>query len=200
MVVRDSEQSHFSSQSRWPWFIKFLHGLFALLVTFQIVTGLLGWFLGAFPLFHWHTRCGRVLIVLLALQWIWLVSFPKGRVMLSHFFPLGPVAFKSVLRDIVELQHGRLPDSGVRSGLPSLMHGLFLLSVTIVASAGLTLFGILKGWWSGISPLTLLKVLRWGGLMVATQWIGHVGMALMHAFAGRPLWAIFSLSRADKSL
>jgi len=176
---------------------KLLHFLLLSTVTFQMITGLMGWLYGWFP-FEWHIIVGQILIVVLLLQWGWLMLSRSGRITLCYLFPLNPVGLRAIGQDIRGLSQGILPPSGPRAGLPGLVHGIFLLSVTLVAAAGLTLLGGFRGWWSGIPFEWLLDILRWGAVAIALQWIGHVGMVFLHALTGDPLWNMFKLRVANK--
>ncbi|MBE7564267.1 hypothetical protein H7F10_15320 [Acidithiobacillus sp. HP-6] len=176
---------------------KLLHLLLLSTVTFQMITGLMGWLFGWFP-FEWHIIVGQVLIVVLLLQWGWLMLSRSGRITLRYLFPLNPVGLRVIVQDIRGLSQGILAPPGPRAGLPGLMHGVFLLTVTLVATAGLTLLGGFRGWWSGIPFGWLLDILRWGAVAIALQWIGHVGMVFLHVLAGDPLWNMFKLRLAHK--
>ncbi|MBU2738452.1 cytochrome b/b6 domain-containing protein [Acidithiobacillus concretivorus] len=181
----------------WPNRAKLLHLLLLSTVTFQMITGLMGWLYGWFP-FEWHIIVGQVLIVVLLLQWGWLMLSRSGRMTLRYLFPLNPAGLRAVAEDIRGLFQGVLAPPGPRAGLPGLMHGVFLLSVTLVAAAGLLLLGGFRGWWFGIPFGWLLDILRWGAVAIALQWIGHVGMVFLHALTGDPLWNMFKLRLARK--
>lgn len=176
----------------WPNGVKLIHFLLLSTVTFQMITGIIGWLFGWFP-FEWHIIVGQILIVVLLLQWGWLMLSRSGRITLCYLFPLNPVGLRAIGQDIRGLSQGILAPPGPRAGLPGLMHGIFLLSVTLVAAAGLTLLGGFRGWWSGIPFEWLLDILRWGAVAIALQWVGHVGMVFLHAIAGDPLWNMFKL-------
>jgi len=185
--------THSKMGNEWPFPAKILHVFLVAGVTFQLITGLMGWCTGRIPFFTWHTLVGRMLILVIFLQWLWLFCFAQGRSVLMYLFPVSLSGLKSVLQDVKELMHYKLADPGPRAGLPGLMHGIFLLSATLVAAAGLVLFGTFHGWWTGLPIGLLLQILRWGAVALALQWIGHVGMASLHALIGEPLWRIFNL-------
>ncbi|WP_374693370.1 cytochrome b/b6 domain-containing protein [Acidithiobacillus sp. AMEEHan] len=175
----------------WPGAARWIHLGLLLSVTFQMVTGLAGWLLGVFP-FAWHVRVGLFLVTILGLQWGWLWITLQGRRTLGYLFPWTPRGFSALAKDVVGLSRGVLAPPGPRPGLPGFMHGIFLLSVTLVALSGLTLLGEFRGWWSGVPMGTLLTTLRMGALAVAIQWLGHVGMVILHAIKGDSIWGIFS--------
>jgi hypothetical protein len=177
----------------WPMLLKWLHSILLLCITFQLVTGLSGWIAGSFPLFSWHVCVGKILIVALVMQWAWLLGNTEGRHILGYLFPFYPKGLKAVSQDIALLVHRTLPAPGVCPGLPGLMHGIFLLTSTIVAFSGVLLYGTFQNWWSVFPTVSLLVILRLGAAILAVQWLGHVGMALLHAVIGEPLWKIFYL-------
>ena len=185
------------SHDSWPNIAKMLHFFLLSAVTFQMITGLMGWLMGGFP-FFWHVMVGQILIIVLLLQWTWLLGSRTGRVTLRYLLPFNPAGIRAVFQDIAGLRRGVLAPPGPRAGLPGMMHGIFLLSVTLVAAAGLTLLGGFRGWWSGIPFQELLEILRWGAMAIALQWIGHVGMVFLHAITGDPLWNMFKIRFASK--
>lgn len=190
--------AHGRPHDNWPNIAKLLHLFLLFAVTFQMISGLIGWLLGRFP-FFWHVTVGKILIIILLLQWSWLLFSRTGRVTLRYLFPLNPAGIKAIIHDIGGLTRGILAPPGPRAGLPGMMHGIFLLSVTIVAAAGLTLLGGFRGWWTGIPFGLLLEVLRWGAIAIALQWAGHVGMVFLHALTGDPLWNMFKIRFSSKN-
>ena len=179
-----------SGGSAWPTPAKWIHLGLLLSVTFQMVTGLAGWLLGVFP-FAWHVRVGLSLIVILVSQWSWLLMSAQGRRTFGYLFPWTPKGLSAIARDVAGLLRGVLAPPGPQPGLPGFMHGVFLLSVTVVALSGLTLLGAFRGWWSGVPFAALLTILRYGALAIAAQWLGHVGMVVLHAVNGDPIWGMF---------
>lgn len=190
---------HDRTHDSWPNIAKLLHLFLLSAVSFQLITGLIGWVWGWFP-FFWHITVGQILIVVLLLQWGWLLFSRTGRITLRYLFPLNPAGLKVVVQDLLGLTRGVLAPPGPRAGLPGLMHGIFLLSVTLVAAVGLILLGGFRGWWTGISFAGLLEVLRWGGVAIALQWVGHVGMVFLHAVTGDPLWNMFKWRFSQKMM
>lgn len=191
----NTHKMHSELIQQWPVAAKWLHLALLLSVTFQMITGLSGW-IGSFFPFTWHILVGLCLMLVLGLQWGWLLMTSIGRSTLRYLFPWSPRGLRLVIMDVKGLTQGLLTSSGPRPGLPGFMHGIFLFSVTIVALTGFTLLGAFRGWWSGVPFGTLLTALRYGTLVVAAQWLGHVGMVLLHALIGDPLWEMFRLKRA----
>jgi hypothetical protein len=93
-----------------------------------MITGLMGWLYGWFP-FAWHIIVGQVLIVVLLLQWGWLMLSRSGRIALRYLYPLNPVGLRAIGQDIRGLSQGILAPPGPRAGLPGLMHGVLLHAI-----------------------------------------------------------------------
>ena len=195
--IRGRFGTQLNEKLTWPMAAKWIHLGLLLSVTFQMVTGLAGWLLSVFP-FAWHVCVGLFLVVILGFQWGWLGMTPQGRKTLGYLFPWTPRGFSAIARDVLGLLRGVLSPPGPRPGLPGFMHGIFLLSVTLVALLGLTLLGVIRGWWSGVPFLSLLMALRYGTLVMAAQWLGHIGMVLLHAAARDPILGMFRLRRAKQ--
>ncbi|WP_215843326.1 hypothetical protein HHS34_002380 [Acidithiobacillus montserratensis] len=181
----------------WPNSAKLLHLFLLSTVSFQMITGIIGWIWGGFP-FFWHVTVGEILIAVLLLQWGWLLFSRAGRITLCYLFPLNPAGLIFVAQDLLGLTRGVLAPPGPRAGLPGMMHGIFLLSATLVAAAGLTLLGGFRGWWTGVPFVWLLDFMRWGAVAIILQWVGHVGMVFLHAFTGDPLWNMFKWHFSSK--
>ncbi len=174
--------------SRWSIGIRVLHAALVVTVTLQLILSQMmappgegdGWLLLAFRL---HAFFGMTTLLLALIHWWWSWTGRDGG--LETLFPWSSQGRMVVWADVQELLHGKLPQGGPQSGLPSFVHGLGLLLVTLQALGGMILFLALPAsgpFPEGINPLRILH--RWMGRLVMLFWIGHGGMALVHHLKG----------------
>ena len=181
----------------WPREGRWLHAGIAFGVTWQLWSSL--WMepnwkhanygsIGGI-LFSLHSWIGLMTVLFILWQWLWIASEPQIR---REIFPWrGPWA--SILADARMLLRARLPPTGPRCGLAGLMHGLGLLAVTCTGVIGSIIFFFLPQ--GGTPPGGTLHMLvplhEFLGTVVWVYWIGHVGMAVLHAWHREPIWGIF---------
>lgn len=198
-IMLSSELSPVRAQ--WPLTAKILHLLQAATVIFQLIVGIWDMQKADLPLFSWHIAVGSMLIVVIVIEWVWLLATREGRALLACFFPVSRASWRAIDRDIRGLFSKRMPLTGPQPGLACSAHGMMLVSVTVVAVSGAILWTGILGWWSLSANgfVDLLRILRWGAAAVVLQLIVHVGIVLVHALLGDPLWGIFRLKQEDKA-
>lgn len=183
------------SHQDWPSFVKGTHICLAVCVLFELVSGLIGWITGVFVLYSLHQGLGIALVLVLLLQWTWMVFTSQGRrvlcVLFSIPFGLGIVG----KRGARSAAGGRFPQGGMQPGLPAFMEGLLLLMVTAESVCGVLAFGLRRDWWAAPPEVWLgfFVALRIGALVVTIQVLGHIGMALVHALRGEPMGSMLSV-------
>jgi len=178
--------------SVWDRPTRFLHLGLALTVTIQLLVSLFmvppgshhpSTFLehAEFLVHEWVGLCA--LCIVLA-HWTWSI-LSSGSASLGHLFPFSRDGLRRIAVELRGLLSGRLARGGPRRGLPGLVHGLGLVAVSAIAVTGGMLFVMIPE--NGdpgalahhIGDLhSLIATLVW------TYWFGHIGMALLHQFAG----------------
>ena len=181
-----------NQSSVWDRPTRFLHLGLALTVTVQLLVSLFMVPPGSrhpstlvghvgFLVHEWVGLCA--LCIVLA-HWTWAI-LSSGSASLGHLFPFTRDGRREIAVELRELLSGRLARGGPRGGLSGLVHGLGLLAVSAVAVTGGMLFVMLP---TNGDPSALAHHI--GDLhsliskLVWTYWSGHIGMALLHQFAG----------------
>ncbi|MGH8128263.1 MAG: cytochrome b/b6 domain-containing protein [Gammaproteobacteria bacterium] len=167
----------------WSQAIRRLHFTVAVLVTLQIVAGLVmshqtPW------LMQTHFYLGLTIAALVLIHWYWLLT--RERVLLTHLFPWSPRRLAGAVGDIRSALKGQLPRSGPSgSALAGLVHGLGLLALTAVAALGTTIFILIRLHQarSGLSEVirNIHVVFAW---ILIVYWCGHVLLAVVHEARG----------------
>ncbi len=180
MNNRNGMSKGWSKTSRW------LHFLLAITVTAQLFLslvmeepgegeGLEKWAFIAHELF------GLAALSVVILKWFWLMGGHDGGV--GRLFPWDRAGLGRVWEDFSGLFSGRLPEGGPRKGLPALIQGFGLLSVTFQGTTGFVIFTLIPP--QGKLPESfewLLEMHETGGALVWLYWYLHVGMALFHTW------------------
>lgn len=174
--------------SRWSFGIRMLHAALVVTVTLQLILSQImappGEGAGGSVLaFRLHAFFGMATLLLALVHWWWSWTGRDGG--LKTLFPWAPASRMAVWADAAGLLHGKLPQGGPQAGLPSFIHGLGLLLVTLQALGGLILFLSLPAagpFPAGVTPLRVVH--RWMGRLVMLFWLGHGGMALVHYLKG----------------
>jgi len=122
----------------WSRAIRRIHFAVAILVTIQLVIGLV--MDHDTPLLvQTHFYVGLTIAALVLWHWIWLLT--RERKLLHHLFPWSAPRLAQAAGEIRSALGGRLPRSGPSgSALPGLVHGLGLLALTAVAALGTCIF------------------------------------------------------------
>ncbi len=181
----------------WAHKVRLLHWVLAATVTAQQLTALFMSDPGTQFLFPWHRLVG-LLAALVALLF-WLYSYAVYD--LPLLFPWGAAGRRLALDELRGLLAGRLPPSGHRLGLSSLVHGLGLLALTGGALTGVAVYSMIPPGHSGppANPLAFTRYVLWHkffGEALWVYWVGHLVLALWHQLAGhRVLGAIFDPRR-----
>lgn len=182
------------TELRFSRTIRRLHLFVAILVTAQIVIGLI--MTERTPMiFLAHQVIGLTIVGVVLIHWIWLALAEREQ--LSNMFPTKPDRWQAVLTDVTALLRGQAPPSGPRAGLPALVHGLGLLSLTAVATLGTIIFVIIH--WGNIrssSAHAIVDLHVFFAWLLIIYWVGHVGLAVTHEMKGERIFArTFSLKR-----
>ncbi len=174
--------------------IRRLHLLVALLVTLQILLGLV-MNRDTPRLFLGHQYLGLAIVTLVLIHWLWLVT--RERTQLAHLFPLESKYRQAVLRDLAGLRHGREPETGPRPGLPALIHGLGLLALTLVAALGAAIFVLIqRGTVRSPAGEAITDLHIFFAWVLIIYWVGHVLLAGIHELRGeRVIARMFSPRR-----
>lgn len=170
-------------KARWSRAIRRLHLSVALLVTIQIVIGLV---MGRHTLFlvKTHFYLGLVIAAIVLLHWAWLLT--RERQLLGHLFPWTPSSLRAAVSDAIDAAGGKLPQSGPSgSSLAGLVHGLGLLALTAVAALGTTIFVLLE-LRLGRSELaeTIKDLHTTFAWILIVYWCGHFLLAAVHEAQG----------------
>ena len=170
---------------------KILHGLLLTAVIHQLVVSLL--MEGPRPgqpaniFFTLHEYGGYGAFVLLCMFWIWSVVRP-GETRLDMLFPwFSSGRVKAVAADLrlhaIELRRMRLPAANDRP-LASAIHGLGLLTVTLMALTGvLPQIGLV----SPGSPQLLISTHKLFANLMWAYLIVHAGLAFAHELVGEQI-------------
>lgn len=179
-------------------FTKLLHALIALGVSGNLIISLfmvpaeLGVKGDASYLVHQWTGLG--LFATLLAYWLWKFAgnLPQGW---RYFFPwFSKAAYSAIwfeLRVLLRLRLREVPESGVLSGA---IHGLGLLTASVMAATGSVQYLLLERYFVSSSLFELSKAIH--ELFATLMWaylIGHVVMAAMHhALGHKSIAAMFS--------
>lgn len=163
----------------WSPAIRRLHFAIALLVTIQIIFGLvMGHDTPRLLLAHFYL--GLTVAALVVLHWLWLLG--RERALLRHLFPWTPRHLANALGDLRATFRRQFPQSGPSgSTLPGLVHGLGLLALTAIAALGTTIFILIKLQMGRTELAETIKDLHvlfaW---ILIVYWVGHVLLAVFH--------------------
>ena len=143
-------------------------------------------------LFHAHMWAGMATVVVLFIFWLWVY---KSEAMRRHFFPYSGAHLQGVCDDIVGLTKRKLPEEGMRGGLPGLVHGGGLLIVTGMALTGFFMFWLIPSF--GVSKPEHIyqipkKIHDFLSTLVWIYWWGHIAMATLHALNRPRILRIFN--------
>lgn len=175
-----------------------LHFAVAILVSVQLVIGLVMSPRHTPELFLSHQLIGLAIAALVLLHWLWLLA--RGRDQLAHLLPISRGARRPVASDITALADGRLPSGGPRPGLAAAIHGLGLLALTAVAVFGTALYILIRMHHlrSDLGE-TLEDVHDFFAWVLIVYWCGHVLLAVAHEARGDHVIArMFRLRRVQK--
>lgn len=167
----------------WSRPIRRLHFTVALLVTVQIVIGLV--MDSHTPLLvQTHFYIGLTIAALVLWHWLWILTRERG--LLHHLFPWTPSRLAQAFRDARGALGGTLPQSGPSgSSLAGLVHGLGLLALTVVAALGTCIFILLRLNMGRSGLIETIKdlhvVFAW---ILIVYWCGHVLLAVVHEANG----------------
>lgn len=151
-------------------------------------------------LFEVHEVVGLSALAIVLVHWAWsLFNHADGG--LAHLFPWHRAGRQQVMSDIRGLMRMEMPASGVRGGLPGLIHGLGLLAVTGIALTGGMLFLLMPEQGDPGQLAEAFEELHEGfAALVWTYWIGHGGIAIMHHLSGHDtVRNMFNFSSSSKS-
>ncbi len=186
----------------WSLATRFLHVGLVLTVTLQLFISLVmtepgddGSAFGKL-LFEAHEIIGLTALLIVISHWVWSLSNQVDGG-LKHLFPWRGDAWKDVVDDVKGLMDIKLPEGGMRGGLPGLIHGLGLLAVTGIAMTGGMLWLLLPEVGEPGMIAEVFKEFHEGfATLVWTYWIGHGGIAMAHHFSGHDyVKKMFSFSK-----
>ena len=189
----------------WSLPTKFLHIGLVLTVTAQLFTSLamdepddFGSGIGK-ALYEMHEIIGLTALAIVVLHWIWsLANYADGG--FKHLFPWGKGERKQVVEDIKGLARFKMPDGGIRGGLPGLIHGLGLLAVTAAAMSGGMYFLLAPEYGSPGFLAEGFEELHEGmATLVWVYWVTHGSIALLHHVSGHDtVKRMFSFTREKR--
>lgn len=160
-----------------------LHLSVAILVTVELVIGLVMSPRRTPQLFLAHQLIGLAIAALVLLHWLWLAR--SERQQFANLFPYRGAGLRMVLLELAQIPRGRMPASGPRPGLAGLIHGLGLLALTAVAGFGTAIYVLIRVGAvrsnAGETLETLHTVFAW---VLIVYWVGHVLLALVHEARG----------------
>ncbi len=179
----------------WDNGTRLLHWGLAVMISFQIFSGLLVATPGTLVYFYVHEWGGLATTVVIALNWFW--SYANYD--LALLFPWNDAGMADVVAELQKLRCGRLPRPGRVRGLSSFGHGLGLLAVTGMAVTGTLIYVVIPG---GLGALAhsrhymaftdLVRLHKVIAGLVWVYWVGHVGFAFLHqVHGGRVFGGIF---------
>lgn len=179
LVIQQTTQT----PAAWSRAIRRIHLAVALLVTIQLVIGLV---MGRNTplLVQTHFYLGLTIAALVLWHWTWLLTRERG--LLHHLFPWSPRRLIQAAGDVRSALGGKLPQSGPSgSDLAGLVHGLGLLALTAVATFGTFIFILLR-LHMGRSELAeviedIHVTFAW---ILIVYWCGHVLLAIVHEARG----------------
>jgi len=185
---------------RWDIKLRLLHWAVALTAMFQQFSSLWMSDPGSQYLFPWHRLVGMLAALIVLLFWLYSYAVYD----LQRLFPWGRDGRRMVLREGIDLVHGKLPPSGPRRGLSSFVHGLGLLALSGCAATGMVLFAMIPPGHVG-PPADGLAFTRYTlqhkffGQLLWYYWYGHVMFAVVHQLRGdNLLGTIFGLGRENR--
>ncbi|WP_436395618.1 cytochrome b/b6 domain-containing protein [Acidithiobacillus ferriphilus] len=183
----------------WPRSTRWIHVGFALVVTFLLFSELdmkaIWKKFGELPfrhlLFHAHMWVGMFATIIVIAFWTQVFYNKSIRL---HLFPYSGEYLENICRDIKGLADRRLPPSGMRGGLPGMIHGLGLLAVTGMALLGFIMFFLIPNY--GVAaPISFYQIPKklhdFLSSFVWLYWWGHIGMATLHAAKSPAILRIF---------
>lgn len=181
------------TQTKWSLPTRWLHAGLALTVSLQLLISLVmeppdkeHATALARAAFEAHEAVGLTAVLIVLIHWLWsAVGRSDGG--LAHLFPWNGAAWAEVKADIAGLMNRRLPDGGPRGGLPGLVHGLGFLAVTGMAATGAVLFVIFPETGKPSDTVEFFaEIHEFIANFVWVYWFGHIGLALLHKWAGHP--------------
>lgn len=171
------------SASEFGATLRRLHFSVAVLVTVQLVIGLVMEPRDTPRLFLAHQLIGLVIAAIVLVHWAWLLL--RGRAQLANLFPYTGGRLRDVISELGGLLRGRVPASGPRPGLAGLVHGLGLLALTAVAALGTVIYVLIRTHHvrSGLGETVgdLHVFFAW---VLIVYWCGHVLLATVHEARG----------------
>lgn len=181
------------AQAKWSLPTRWLHIGLALTVSLQLLISLVmeppdeeHATALARAAFEAHEAVGLAAVLIVVVHWLWS-TIGKADGGLAHLFPWSGSAWAEVKADIAGLMNRRLPDGGPRGGLPGLVHGLGFLAVTGMAVTGAVLFVIFPETGKPSDTVEFFaEIHEFISNFVWAYWFGHVGLALIHKWAGHP--------------
>ncbi len=181
----------------WGIYVRLLHWVIVLTVTFQLFSSLFMADTSTQYLFPYHEIIG--LLASLAVLVFWVYAFAVYD--LPILFPWNRKGLRIVGSETMNLFRGRLPEAGRRVGLSSFIHGLGLLALTGNALTGVILFNMLPAV-HNVPPSDPIAFTHYSidhkffGDLLWVYWFGHIIFALLHQFLdNNVLGKIFSLRR-----
>jgi len=146
--------------------------------------------------FEAHELIGMAALVIVLSHWLWtLFNHADGG--FRHLFPWFGEARAEVVREAQAMLGGKLPESGVRGGLPGFIHGLGLLIISGMVVTGGTLFFIMpeSGEFTGVVEW-LAESHETIATLIWLYWGGHGATAILHHLKGDSILKdMFSFSR-----
>ena len=171
----------------WNNGTRLLHWGLAVMISFQLFSGLFVATPGTLVYFYIHEWGGLATAVVIALNWLW--SYANYD--LALLFPWDGAGRADVVAELQGLRHGRLPRAGRVRGLSSFVHGLGLLAVTGMAVTGTLIYLVIPGGLGAFAHsrhymafTDLVRLHKVIAALVWVYWTGHVGFAVLHQIRG----------------
>lgn len=174
-----------------------LHFAVAILVSAQLVIGLVMSPRHTPALFLSHQLIGLAIAALVLLHWLWLLVGARGQ--LAHLLPVSRAHWKATGDGLAGLRRGRLPPGGPRPGLAAAVHGLGLLALTAVAAFGTGVYVLIRmhDLRSAVGE-TFEDLHAFFAWVLIVYWCGHVLLAVVHEARGDHVIArMFRLRREN---
>ena len=186
-------------QNSWDRNTRLIHWAMSLTVIFQQFSSIWMSDPGTQYLFPYHRIIGAIAVAVVLLFWLYSYAIYDFKIL----FPWGEESRSEIWREVKGLFQRKLPASGRRIGLSSLVHGLGILALTGCAITGIIMFAMIPPGHVGPpeDPIAFTRYTlqhKFFGEMLWLYLCGHVIFAVIHQLADDNVFgAIFSLRKNE---